>query len=250
VPTFHALQAVWDVVWGAISASALWVWDNVLKPTWDAIVQYGIHPIVAAAHWLGQVWDSVWGWITMVVSNAWLGLKVIWGWIKTEGIDPVWGAAKWLQGEWDAIWKAIGNGVSWVWDHLIAPVFNRIKDGIASIKNGFNDIKNAPGAAGQGLAHLAGFDDGGWVPGAPGAPMLAIVHGGEYVLSRDMIAAGGGRSAVAAMSAPASGGGAALAPIQLTIPVQLGGRTMETLHVALIPHAQRYKQRTGATGLS
>jgi hypothetical protein len=35
---------------------------------------------------------------------------------------------------------------------------------------------------------LLGFDNGGVVPGAEGAPMLAVVHGGEVVLSRDMLA--------------------------------------------------------------
>lgn len=63
-------------------------------------------------------------------------------------------------------------------------------------------------AAGQSLANIARqtkdrrtFDEGGWVPGPKGAPQLAIVHGGEFVLSADMLA---GKAA-----SPATGGGSA-----------------------------------------
>lgn len=35
------------------------------------------------------------------------------------------------------------------------------------------------------LQGIAGFDSGGVVPGAPGAPMLAIVHGGELIIPRN-----------------------------------------------------------------
>lgn len=249
LPTLLFLQATWDMIWGAVVATALWAWNAVLLPTWHAIVEYGINPIIAAAHWLGDAWDSTWAWIAMVVSNTWLGLKVVWGWIKKDGIDPLKSAGASLRDDWDSFWHAIGNGISWVWNNLISPVFNRIKGGINDIKNGFNDIKNAPGAAGAKLAHLAGFADGGWVGGAPGAPKLAVVHGGEYVLSRDMIAAGAGAKPVSGMPAMASGGGSGSGgrPIVLENKLYIDGRE---LHVAMIPHAQRYKERTGATGLS
>jgi hypothetical protein len=51
---------------------------------------------------------------------------------------------------------------------------------------------------------IAAFDDGGWVAGPPGAPQMAIVHGGEYVLSREML---NGTSAV-----PAGRGGSGPTP--------------------------------------
>lgn len=248
VPAFHLLQAVWDVVWGGISASALWVWNNVLLPTWTAIVLYGINPVLAAVHYLGDQWDIIWMWITRRVHDAWVGLNIVWGWIKKDGIEPVQGAASWLSTEWDRIWHNIGNAINWVYNNLISPVFSKVRSGIDSIRNAFNEIKNAPGAAGRGLAQLAGFADGGPVGGPPGAPQLAIVHGGEYVLSRDMIAAGG---IPAARPATAGGGGGPVGaggrPIVLENKLYIDGRE---LHVAMIPHAQRYKARTGATGLS
>jgi hypothetical protein len=37
-------------------------------------------------------------------------------------------------------------------------------------------------AAGDGLGRMLGFKKGGKVPGKRGAPKLAVVHGGEYIL--------------------------------------------------------------------
>jgi TP901 family phage tail tape measure protein len=48
------------------------------------------------------------------------------------------------------------------------------------------------GAALTGMAGLFGFAEGGWVPGPVGKPVPAVVHGGEFVMSRDMLAGGGG----------------------------------------------------------
>jgi hypothetical protein len=45
------------------------------------------------------------------------------------------------------------------------------------------------GAIGGVLGGILGFDDGGWVPGRAGAPQLAVVHAGEFVLSRAHLAA-------------------------------------------------------------
>lgn len=39
------------------------------------------------------------------------------------------------------------------------------------------------------LGKVAGFAEGGFVPGSKGAPMLAVVHGGEYVSTTDDVAA-------------------------------------------------------------
>lgn len=249
LPTFHALRATWDWVWAAVVATALWAWNSVLKPTWDAIVKYGIHPLVDAYHWLEWQFLGAWLGIQRTADDAWKVLKIIWGWLRKDGIEPVRDWMKWLADEWHGFWHAMGDAVSWVWVNLIRPVIDRIKDGIASVKQAFNDIKNAPGAAGEKLAHLAGFDNGGWVPGAPGAPMLAIVHGGEYVLSRDMIAAGAGAKPISSPPAAAGGSGGSGGGGRRVLENRLYVDGRE-LHVALIPHAQRYKQRNGTTGLS
>jgi hypothetical protein len=85
------------------------------------------------------------------------------------------------------------------------------------------------------------------VPGPAGAPQLAVVHGGEYVLSRDMIAAGRGPSVSGMTPQPAMAASAHAEPVVIENRLYVDGRE---LHIALIPHAQRYKGRTGTTGLS
>jgi hypothetical protein len=37
------------------------------------------------------------------------------------------------------------------------------------------------------VGKVAAFAEGGWVKGPPGSPQMAIVHGGEFVLSQDML---------------------------------------------------------------
>lgn len=62
---------------------------------------------------------------------------------------------------------------------------------------------------GMTIPRVGGFAEGGWVPGPPGAPRLAVVHGQEYVLSREMIRAANSRlggTAAAGGSTSSAGG--------------------------------------------
>jgi len=61
---------------------------------------------------------------------------------------------------------------------------------------------------GKGQSRMASYDVGGYVPGPKGAPQLAIVHGGEFVLSNDMLAAASKGGGAGPMVSTASGGGA------------------------------------------
>jgi len=55
-----------------------------------------------------------------------------------------------------------------------------------AVKAGFKAIKNFAGAAGDSFKKAMGFAQGGFVPGPFGAPQLAVVHGGEKILSPTM----------------------------------------------------------------
>jgi TP901 family phage tail tape measure protein len=243
---------LWEIYWGRVVAVAKWVWENVLKPVFGFINDYGIKPVGAAMDWLWGVWKAVVDGIASAAKWVWEKvLKPVFGFINEYGIQPLWSALKWFGGEWAKIWGGIGDGLSWTWHHVIEPIIDGIGKGIQWAIDKWHELQNAPGGAGKAAAHFIGFADGGWVPGPAGAAQLAVVHGGEYVLSREMIAAGGrpngGPASLGAGAGAASGG---LPTINLTIPVQMGGQTMQTLHVALIPEAQKYKARNGTTGLS
>lgn len=250
---FADIAAVWDKYWNNITATSKWAWDNVLKPVFNFIYEYGIKPLLLNIHLLHEGWNIAWDGIKAAASWAWEHvIKPVFGWIDKLGIQPVKQAASEFGKFWSGLWDGIGNGLSWVYNHTLKPIFDGIMWAVNKIRDGYNDIKNAPSAAGSGLAHFLGFADGGPVPGPPGAPQLAVVHGGEYVLSRDMLAAAGGRPSVAAISSTSGGGGGGGSPqaIYLTAPIIIGGQTMAVLHQQLIPAAQQYKAKNGVTGLS
>lgn len=244
------LEKNWHRIWATIVAVATWAWDTFIKPTMKNIDEHGVKPVQKAIGWLSDHWDKNWKAITGAAHWAWDKiLKPTFEFIDKFGVQPTHKAIKWLGDEWDKIWKAIGGAIDWVWKHLIKPVVDKITGALSDVKHAVQDVLNAPGKAGAAFAHMLGFAEGGWVPGPAGAPQLAVVHGGEYVLSQDMIAAGGGTS-VASMAPSSSSGGGGAAPTSVTIPVYIGGQHMKTVHVALIPHAQQYKTHNGTTGLS
>lgn len=89
------------------------------------------------------------------------------------------------------------SGIEAIIEAPFIAAFNTIKSGITDVVNTFNRVKNditgAPGHAISGAAGLLhkipGFAEGGTVPGPIGAPQLAVVHGGEYVVPN-----GGGKA--------------------------------------------------------
>lgn len=79
------------------------------------------------------------------------------------------------------------------------------------------DLEGGSGVTTTAPSHSSGgrpppsFDHGGFVGGPKGAPQLAIVHGGEYVLSNDML------ENHAPAAAPASAGGYAVVHNHITV---------------------------------
>ncbi len=73
---------------------------------------------------------------------------------------------------------------------------NAFDDVLKNLRRELVSIGNAAAGAQKGAAVHAGphafFAEGGPVPGPVGAPLNAVVHGGEFVLSHDMLARGGG----------------------------------------------------------
>lgn len=241
-------EAYWIKSWHNITDVTDWVWANILRPTFNAISDYGIQPTMAYLHQLHVAWDLIWHAIGITADWVWANmLRPTFNAVSDYGIHPIMEGIRALQSVWDVIWGGLGDTVTWIWSEILRPIFNAITDAIDTVKNGINDVLNAPSGGGAGLAHFLGFDEGGWVPGAPGAPMLAVVHGGEYVLSRDMISAAQGPSVSGMTPQPAMAAAAGARPVVVENRLYVDGRE---LHVALIPHAQQYKARNGTTGLS
>lgn len=213
IDAFNMAVDGWKISWNAIKDAAEYVYNNALKPMFDAIVKYAINPVIAAIHWLKDAWDWVWSGVTSAVQMAWNNvIKPTFEWIKTKAIDVIQAAISDLGASWNSMWDAVKGSISAAWN-FIKPIFdkiagavNAVKGWIGSVFGGGGGSTSDPNKAGQNAAHSLGFADGGVVPGPKGAPLWAVVHGGEQILSNDQLASMGRGGALV------SAGGGAVGP--------------------------------------
>ena len=172
-----------------------------------------------AAYELYTHWNTVWGFIKAIVSDAYDWIRQHLGLIISVALGPLGDAAEYLWNHWQSIWHAIAGVVSDIWSDVLQPIFHAISSAISSVTSGLSSVGHVVSSVGSFL----GFDEGGWVPGGAGQPMLAVVHGGEYVLSRDMLAGrasidtGIGAGALGGLAqSSVSGGGRGAAGAQIT----------------------------------
>lgn len=249
--------ATFKTMWGVVK----WVWHQIvagfdivlkgLKIIWGFIKKYVIDPLGKALDFVKKLWDKAWSGIKTAASNAWDGLKKIWGYIK-QGYDTfITKPLNEMKKLWDKLWDGIKSTVTGIWNDHIKPIFDKIKGAIDTIVKGIKSID--PGKAGAGLWNgikgLFGFAEGGRVPGPPGAPMLAVVHGGEYVLSNDMQR---GVTPVVGLGSVFAGGPGVTGmmghgPSVDRIVVQIDERTLFDI---LVKRAQRNKGRNTSTFLN
>lgn len=213
----------------------MWLAKNVLPLVID-----GIGGIVRGASDLVDAWNWAMNVVLTIFGNMLKSADEAFGWIP--GIGP-----------------KLDNAVK-QFDQFQANVnanLDKIKHDIPlNIDVKLNSPIAAPVIAGAfSVGSHKMYADGGWVTGgAPGDPIPAIVHAGEFVLSRDMIAAMRSGNGPATLPMPSggiggtfgTGGGGGYVPIV----INLGGTQMAALLAGLIPVAQRQKVRTGTTGLA
>ena len=221
--------AVSAVVEAAITVGA-WVAANIamIAATGGIILLLGL--VVTAAIFLATHWTQVWNAIKTVAL-------AVWHWIEDNVVTPlvkVWNdyivpAIHMFGAAWDSVWNGVKSTISFVWNNILKPIFDAIGTAIKNVVGAIGNVVNTAKSIGSGIGHLLGFDQGGWVPGSAGQPRLAVVHGGEYVLSQDMLSGRvapdvplsnerGSGSAVAPMF---GGGGAAVTVVHM--PISVGG---------------------------
>lgn len=211
----HWFVELWHTVSDAFMAGVHWVaqkWDEMIEFT-KAIPKRVTDAIGDFKSLLiNKGKDLVTGlWNGIVGMGAWLSDKLM-GWVKDVIPGP--------------IAKALGIGSP---SKVAADLARWVPVGIAQ---GMDEATHHVTAASGRLANamVPSVDGTAW--GAGGLPTL------------------GNSEANTLATVAAGGGGGSLPPINLTIPIQIGGNTMQVVHLELIPHAQRYKARTGTTGLS
>jgi hypothetical protein len=84
------------------------------------------------------------------------------------------------------LWTDLKAFGMWIWS-VLKPQIESLGNLFGAIGNGLGTLVNTAHSL-----HIPGFALGGIVPGAIGAPMLAVVHGGERVSTPAQQAAGAG----------------------------------------------------------
>jgi TP901 family phage tail tape measure protein len=209
-----------------------WVWQNVIKPVIDAlsaawhwVYDNAIKPV---ADWIKREWDIM-GRAIQIMHDQYFqpvvdAISGAWHWLYDNAIRPV---ADWIGGAVHNVGQAFSDAFTWVksiisdvWN-FVKPIFDAIGNAISHVSSALGGVGNIISSTFSGIGHIFGFDDGGFVPGAPGAPMLAVVHGGEYVVSNDMQAGrapidpklGGSLVSSGGIRAGGGGGGGGGAPV-------------------------------------
>jgi TP901 family phage tail tape measure protein len=270
------LATHWKQVWADIKDVTLAVWhwldSNVIQP----VKRVFTNDVPQALHTAKSVWDTVWGGIKSTAST-------VWHWLTSNVLDPIGnffkttitGALNTAKSVWSTVWGKIQSTVQTVWN-VIKPILNTITSAISTITTGLGKVSNLAGSVGSGITSglskvgsWFGLDDGGFVPGAKGAPMMAIVHGGEYMLSNDMLTgrapidnrvltnvlavsggAGGGGSASALAVRPSGGSGSTGSPTIINLIVNGSVISENQLLEKFRTKVLQYDLRNSGNGLS
>jgi hypothetical protein len=161
-----------------------------------------------AKHW-SQVWHDIkqWAWDAWHFIDEYVvqPIKTAFDWLWRNAIKPLWDG-------WNSFWGGLKDTAESIWHFIDDNIIQPMKDAFGWVSDTIGSIGNGISSAASSVGSFLGFDEGGPVPGAAGRPMLAVVHGGEYVLSRDMLA-GKVTPKIPNLAGIASGGGSlALAP--------------------------------------
>lgn len=206
----EVFKTVWETTWNAVRDVALATWhfldSNVVHP-----VQIGLGYVKGAAQELANAWSTAWHAISDVALGVWhfIDNNIIHP-VVDAGLHVVRDAINDLKSIWDVAWNGIKTTVKAVWD-FVRPIFDAMKSaagGVSDAISGLSHVAGSIGHAAGAVGNFFGFADGGPVPGPKGAPMLAVVHGGEYVLSNDMLSGKVPAGAAVSGVSSAAGGGA------------------------------------------
>jgi len=141
--------------WHVIASGALWLWHNVMDPTWQAIVK-GIAFVQNIVSSFAHLWLFIW-------RNT-IGAAIEWMWhnIWDPMIQAVSASAMWLWhnvispvGDGIAVaFKAVGDAATWLWKNAIMPAVHGIAD--AALWLWHNVISPVFGWIGSAASTVAG----------------------------------------------------------------------------------------------
>jgi hypothetical protein len=107
--TSDTFRAIVQNAFHAVADAGQWMWENVLKPTWAALV----------AAWTAVSDGVQWAW-QRVIQPTWNAVAAAGEWLWTNVLQPVFAAIS-------AAWSAMSTAISWAWDNVLNPVWTVLK---------------------------------------------------------------------------------------------------------------------------
>lgn len=185
---------------GLLVVAGVWLWKNwrkvwqwikdATRAAWSWIrghmryIVLALGPVAWAAAYLYRHWRQIWAGIKATTAAAWTMLKRVFGFVVKVGLTPIRLQVKVLQTVWGAAWRFVTAAVQRAWS-TIRPIIDAVRRGVSSVTSAASKVGGTVSGALGKAQGLLGFADGGFVPGPVGKPQLAVVHGGEYVVSTD-----------------------------------------------------------------
>jgi phage-related protein len=117
----EAFRNFWIGLWEAIKTAAVWVWENVLKPTWNAIV--------AALKWVGETAAQLWtGYIQPAFQAIGAAASAVWSVLGTV-FDAIVTALKFAGAiiftlfvtPYVLAFNAVSAVATWLWQTVLSP---------------------------------------------------------------------------------------------------------------------------------
>jgi TP901 family phage tail tape measure protein len=244
----------WNTLWNAAKSIITVAWTVIRDVVVTPMMAVFRDVLVPLLHTLQTVWGAVWGAIQAV-------MQAVWTIIKTVVLDPIkieFGLVKdavtALGTLWGTVWAGVQSALQTVWG-IVKPILDAMKqaldDTVGAAGKALGVVGKIGGGVGKTIGKVFGFADGGVVPGTVGAPMMAVVHGGETVVPPGQLVPGpqGATSG--------SGGGGAGLHIHVHMDgTFVGGQQADGQALAkvifqhVVTLAQQQARRNGITGLA
>lgn len=131
---WQLIQTLWEpigdvftAIFSGIGDAAIWAWDNMIKPAWEALGTFFTDVIVPIIETLGSVFGTIFDAIGSVVSWVWNNilkplLSALWNFVDTYVIPVL----QLLGAIAEIIFVSIARIVGWAWNEIIKPIFDAI----------------------------------------------------------------------------------------------------------------------------
>jgi hypothetical protein len=209
----------WKTVWADIKAALTTAW-NFIHNVFQTIIHAGLYPIREEILMLREIWTAQWNAIRFIVQTVWGFLSGLFRMVVTDGLTLIIAGVQTLQNDWNTAWAVVKQVVQDAWN-FVKPIFDSISSAASAVGSAISAVSGAAHAVTGGVGgvlHHLGLASGGWTQGSVGQPYLEVIHGGEYMLSHDML---NGRQPidqrVVQAVAGQGGGGSRSGPQQVTV---------------------------------